>query len=257
MQKLIYLGLVLLLISCNQEDDIPQPILQEDLGSYISNNPNFPLIRDSLIACALSGPIGNLTTNDAAVSILFYPEGNAEQFLYFESDSIESDPEDLSIYRRTSLTDVPLFNGYLRRFLQPTLDREKWCRVSYVKNGKLHVSNAIRIKANNLPTEYNSQLLSLDQSMNGAPLFSWEDGKVSDNAIYFQVILDQEGNLVSGTYTFEKQFQFYNLSNVVLNIRDVSPSPSLLPDEDYYFLMMGVSLDNWVNLIVDRSFKAN
>ena len=254
LNKPILLFLLLSIFACDPDDEAVTPAIQDNLEAYIERNPDFRVVTDSLIACALSGPIGQLTGNETPVSILFYPEGNAEEYLYFETDSISQDPDDLLNYKLVSLEDGPLFNGYLHRFLRPSLDKNAWCRVSYLKDGNIHISNAIRIKANDQATEYNSNLLTIDQTDNDAPIFSWQDGMVQNNAIYFQVILDTEGNLITGTYTFDKQFQFYNLSNVVLNIRDVSPTPTLLPNTTYYFLMMGVSLDNWVNLIVDGSF---
>ena len=110
---------------------------------------------------------------------------------------------------------------------------------------------------NDKPTEYNPDLLAVDQSEKLAPNFTWEDGVIPENVIYFHALLDASGELVSGTYTFDRQFQFYNLSNVVLNIRDINPPPSLTPNEAYTLVIMGVSIDNWVNLLLETSFIAS
>ena len=40
---------------------------------------------------------------------------------------------------------------------------------------------------------------------------------------------------------------------MVLNITEETP-PSLLSQEDYYFTLMGVSEDNWVNVLGQRTF---
>ena len=53
------------------------------------------------------------------------------------------------------------------------------------------------------------------------------------------------GNLISGTYTYEPNFTFYDLSNVVLNITDTSSVPLLKENSTYTFTLMGVSEDNW------------
>jgi hypothetical protein len=45
------------------------------------------------------------------------------------------------------------------------------------------------------------------------------------------------------------------LSNVVLNIRNVSPEPSLVNDTKYNITLMGVSIDNWVNIAGQKEFK--
>jgi len=39
-----------------------------------------------------------------------------------------------------------------------------------------------------------------------------------------------------------------------LNIRDVSPVPMLESGQDYGFLLMAVSIDNWVNLVIEKEF---
>ena len=88
-----------------------------------------------------------------------------------------------------------------------------------------------------------------------SPVFQWQDGRTPQNQIYFQIVLDENDNLISGTYTFDLQFQFYDLSNVVLNISPTSPTPSLLNQEQYSFVMLGVSIDSWVNLIVEGDFE--
>ena len=79
--------------------------------------------------------------------------------------------------------------------------------------------------------------------------------KAKENEIYFQVLSTSENDFLSGTYTFDTWFQFYNLDNVVLNITTES-KPSLDIDKEYNFTMMGVSIDNWVNLVIQKSFTA-
>ena len=196
-----------------------------------------------------------MTNETHPISILFYPEGNASEFQYFETDSIEVNPDDLSHYQRKDLAHSPIFNGYLSRFEREAIDRNIWARVTFVRDGSLHISNAIRIKYNDKPTEFSPAIVSIDSTTNLSPIFSWEDGRVPENEIYFHAILDRNQDLVSGTYTFERHFQFYDLSNVVLNIRDINPPPSLQANEQYQFVLMGVSIDNWVNLLINRPFE--
>ena len=50
-------------------------------------------------------------------------------------------------------------------------------------------------------------------------------------------------------------FQFYEVSNVVLDINTTTPEDLVLETE-YNFTMMGVSEDNWVNLFIQESFIA-
>ncbi len=253
-KKYSYLLLFCLFLACG-DDERETNVLTDNLADYITNNAG-ELVQDSLIACAFGGQMGFLDNEQFPISILFYPEGNASDFNYFETETINVNPDDFSNYQLQELVDKPVFNGYLHRFERPAINQNVWGRITYIRNGDTHISNAIRIKYNDKPTEYDPTLLTIDQSEKGAPAFSWEDGRTHENAIYFHALLDANNDLVSGTYSFDRQFQFYDLSNVVLNIRDITPAPSLVANERYNFLVMGVSVDNWVNLILDTSFQA-
>jgi len=256
MKYTYYLLFLCTILSCGKQS-IEETVVSENLAEYIADNPTNRLVRDSLIACALGGQMGLFTNESLPISILFYPEGNASNFKYFETETIEMNPDSLENYELKELDDSPIFNGYLRRFEREAIDRNIWGRVTFIKDGNLHISNAIRIKYDDKPTEYNPDLLAIDQSERLAPNFTWEDGITPENVIYFHALLDADGELVSGTYTFDRQFQFYNLSNVVLNIRDITPAPSLTANEQYNFVIMGVSIDNWVNLLLETSFIAS
>ncbi len=126
--------------------------------------------------------------------------------------------------------------------------------VTYETEEKLHISNPIKLKNNTKPTEW-----SVDVTINTEnpvmPVFLWEDGLIPENTIYFQVLSSVNGDFISGTYTFDKRFQFYELDNVVLNINN-ELTPVLNVEEQYNFTLMGVSEDNWVNLVVQKSFIA-
>ena len=256
MKYTYFLLLICVFWSCGKQEMI-KDVTAENLSEYITNNPDNRLVRDSLIACALGGEVNFLTNTSFPISILFYPEGNASDFKYFETETIDVNPNDLENYQRKELADSPIFNGYLRRFEREALDRNTWGIVTFKKDGNLHISNPIRLKLNDKPTEYNPSLLSIDQSEKLSPNFIWEDGIIPENVIYFHALLDANGELISGTYTIDRQFQFYNLSNVVLNIRDINPPPSLTPGESYTMVVMGVSVDNWVNLLLEKSFIAS
>jgi len=253
MKKYTLLLVLILFFACGEDEEVPV-ILPATLEDYIEDNSDFPLVQDSLIACAAGGQEEFMVNEERPISIFFLPEGNATEFLYFETDSIEVDPDDLSQYKTVTLPDFPLFNGFLRHFTRPAIDRNIWCRVSFIKDYPIYISNKIRLKYNDFPTEFNPGLLEINQDEKLSPVFAWEEGQSSENAIFFQVVSDADKNLLSGTYTFEQEFQFYNLENVVLNVRDITPAPALLPDEDYSFLLMGVSIDSWVNLIIEESF---
>ena len=247
--SVVLAGLVLI-IAAGCDTSEPGPDL-DSLEGYISQAP-LPL-SDQLIACAGGGAEDDMLRPDAPISVYFYPIEGASNFRYFETPSINVDPDDLDAYVEVTLEDAPFFNGYLWRFLNVPLDEERWARVVFETGDSLHVSNAIRLKYPVKPTLYDDTQITI--APNGVtPSFFWDSVNDATDAIYFQVVSDRNGNLISGTYTFEKTFAFYDLSNVVLNIRDVSPAPELDINSEYTFTLMTVSRDNWVNLVAQRAF---
>jgi len=238
-----------LTLACSSDDEPELSPL--DLKSFLDSND---AITSQLIACAAGGDSEILASTSLPVSIIFYPEERATDFRYFETDGLISDKRDLSLYHQIDLNDVPLFGGFLRYFEQEAIEEERWGIVTYLRDGVVHYSEPIRLKYSEKPTEFNNSLLDFDQSEKLSPRFAWEDGRINENVIYFHAITDANDNLISGTYTTDKKWQFYDLSNVVLNVRDVTPAPMLIPDGNYQYTMLAVSIDNWVNLVIKKEF---
>lgn len=237
-----------LIMGCGSDDE---PI-DDSLSAYF-NDSGLTKVNE-LIACASGGQSEAFTSTTDPIAVFFLPEGNATNFRYFETDNIEADNNDFSAYHEVLLSDVPVFGGFLRYFERKAITTERWSIVTYVDGGNVHYSNPIRLKFPEKPTEFNPSLLTFDQSETLSPRFTWQDGRTAENAIYFHAITNGNGDLLSGTYTTDKTWQFYDLSNVVLNIRDVTPAPVLTPNTNYQYTMLAVSLDNWVNLIIQHSF---
>lgn len=234
-----YLIVFALLLSCSSEDN-GKVLLQEVITM------NSSLVQDEVIACAASSKTDTNTSY-----IFYYPIPKATNIRYFETDRIDVDKNNFNLYKEVVLPKENVFNGYLERFVRES-NNEVWCIVTYNSEGKFHKSNPIRLKNQSKPTEWSEKVM-IDLAQSKSPKFSWNDGVLKENVIYFQVITDADENLLSGTYTFEKMFQYYNLSNVVLNITRQTP-PQLISGNDYGFTMMGVSEDNWVNLVEQKRF---
>ena len=235
--------LLVLIVGCTQ-DDLDDNIeggnnTLQDLASVNT------LQRDNVIACA-SG-----SENPNEIIAYVYPREEATDLRYFETTDATVDKNDFSLYTQINLPAEDFFNGYLKKFTRQTTE-EKWVIISFRENDTLHISNPIRLKHKTENTLF-TDAISVSQEQEREPLFIWNNLSNPDNAIYFQVVSDDTDELLSGTYTFEEQFQFYNLTNVVLNITEETP-PSLLSQEDYYFTLMGVSEDNWVNVLGQRTF---
>ncbi len=250
-----YSGWMLLLYLCTIvqcSEETPPP--EGSLSAYL-NSSNLPVSKQ-LIACAAGGQKGFLEDPSFPVSVFFLPIKGAYDFVYFENKNISDDQDDLDNYRKVDLEVVPVFNGFLQRFLHPGGDQDVWSKVVYRTQDSIHICNAIRLKSTTKPSEFNPQLVAISFADALSPKFSWQDGSIAENAIFFQVVSDADGYLLSGTYTYEKCWQFYNLDNVVLNVNDIVPEPTLDAGETYHFTLMGVSLDNWVNLISQNEFIA-
>ncbi|WP_288954628.1 hypothetical protein [uncultured Polaribacter sp.] len=244
-KTLLYLCITsFLMFSCAEDNDVTVPRnLQEYINTSFNNNE-----FGEVIACAASA---NANTNLAY--IFYYPVEGASDFRYYEADSLNVDPNVFSNYRRNSLAIEDVFGGKLQRFSRPGAT-ENWCLVTYVVNGKLHKSNPIRLKNTSKTTSWTDKV-TIDYTTSIEPKFTWTDNAVGDNDIYFQVISETEENtFLSGTYTKENTFQYYNTANVVLNINEDKTPPALEIDKEYQFTMMDVSSDNWVNLVIEEKF---
>lgn len=246
-----YLSVTLLffifLSGCRKDAALP-----DTLQGYISRNNDFT-ISSELIACAMGGQKGFMEESYYPVSVFFYPISGAYEFKYFESETIDMSITDYTKFREKELPDEPIFNGYLWRFKNKDTKNDVWGIVTYKVGNVLHICRAIHIKNNTKPSQYAPELVTIS-SIGTEPLFTWGDGSLKENVIYFQVISDTLGNLISGTYTYDKYFKFYDTTNVVLNIHSVNPPPVLTSNTKYTFTLMGVSYDNWVNLVSQNEF---
>lgn len=238
---------VIIFSGCRKDDPLP-----DTLEGYVSKNSSFT-ISSQLIACAMGGQKGFMEDKEYPISVFFYPISGAYEFRYFESETIDISITDYSKFNEKKLSDEPVFNGYLWRFKNKDTKKDVWGIVTYKVGNVLHICRAIHVKNNSKPSQYAPELVNI--SITGTqPLFTWGDGNVKENVIYFQVVSDTLGNLISGTYTYDNYFKFYDTTNVVLNIHNITPIPALTDSTKYIFTLMGVSYDNWVNLVSQNEF---
>jgi len=201
---------------------------------------------DAVIACA-SGSV-----NDNEVVVYVYPRPESLQIKYFETQSTSVNKNDYANYTQIELPEEDFFNGYLKSFRRFT-EEERWVIITFMENGVLHLSNPIRLKHKTQNTLFTDSVL-ISNSQENMPVFNWKELINPLDAIYFQVVSDNQNELLSGTYTFDTYFKYYNLDNVVLNITEETPPP-LFQGQIYCFTMMGVSEDNWVNTFLKTSFQ--
>lgn len=244
MWRLVLLFFISLTLSCKEE------IISDasSLASFLADT-RLSIQDSSVIACAAG-------ISDS-VNVYYYPAPGFSDYRIWMLDDPSGDSSDFSFYSEVEYPVGQLFNGYLEYFLLEDFQSETWITVTGESNTQLVVAQPIRIKQKSFPTEVNPELLTIDQSERLMPCFSWKDGSHPGTVIYFHVVSDSQSDLLSGTYTFERQWQFYDLSNVVLNIRDVTPPPELIQQSIYGFSLMGVSEDNWVNMFIQTNFTTN
>lgn len=237
---LFYIAFLFLVPSCDSDDG---RLLKDTTLETALINREF--IRDNVIACAASNQPAGI------VSVFLYPRRGVSNINFYQTESIDVNKNDFSAYSKGESELTNVFNGYLLKY-EIIPEQEKWVIVTFEEQGIIHLSNPIRLKQSTKPTEYLSENITIDSS-SSMPIFTWQDGMFNDSKIYFHVVSDDNGNLLSGTYTFEKLFQYYNLDNVVLNITEIEP-PNLEIGSNYGFTLLAVSEDNWVNLFSGVSF---
>jgi len=246
-KKIIFLLGIVFCTSCSDNESEVDIVERASLQEYITSEAGRTLVVDDVIACAASAD------GDNNVSFVYYlPIEGATNIQYFENSDL-LDKNNFDLYTSFELEKEAVFNGKLERYIRNGLT-ESWCIVSYETEGEINISNPIRLKNITKPTEWTDEVtINTENSL--MPQFFWEDGFIAENAIYFEVLTDKQNDFISGTYTFDKWFQFYKLENVVLNITE-EEAPVLIEDEEYNFTMLGVSEDNWVNLAIEKSFIA-
>jgi hypothetical protein len=241
MRKLTFILISLVLVSCSNDDDgvVDSNVLSEYLKNRITE-------MGSVIACAASD-----IDDSNTILTFYYPEVGATDIRFYETETVVVNKFEYAKYKHIVLESEPFFNGYLGQFtIQASV--EKWIIITYELNNEIKISNPIRTKQIDKPTVWNTDItVNLDETL--MPHFSWEANVVGDNAIYFQVVSNVDNDLLSGTYTLENNFKFYDTSNVILNITE--GFPELENNTNYNFTLMDVSLDNWVNLVSQKAFN--
>ncbi|TXD48035.1 hypothetical protein [Polaribacter sp. IC073] len=225
---------------------IKEQFIPRNLEEYVTANADKPVA--SAIAFA-----GNANGNKAQTYIYFYPIEGAFQYRYYETENTNVDQTDYANYKRRSLTNEVQFGGKFRRFTNNS-SGEVWCLVTYIANGKLHISKPIKTKNISKTTEWTT-VVAITYPETLKPVFTWAEGIHAENETYLQVLTQNNNTFLSGTYTTEKTFQYYNEENIIDKIHTETP-PAIVLDDRYKFYVFGLSSDNWINLVIQNTFIA-
>lgn len=248
-RALLLLALAVGFAGCKKEPTANYP---DNLYGFIQSQSDLELTFE-LIACAAQLPDAEGVTR---YDVFFRPLDGATNFRCFRTGGTDVDPNNYANYTEMAATSEPVFSGHLRRFPVYDSSAEFWTLVTFERAGRLHICNPIRMKGAS-----NGTAMYTDITVTGdGPEFCW-NAQHADNAIHFQVVHTDPtsvptSTLISGTYTYDTCFTFYELDNVVLNVTDADAVPVLTSGEEYGFLVMSVSEDNWVNEVHTTAFTA-
>lgn len=255
MKQLLVIALAVVSLTACKKKELGSNIASYGLKAYMDSKAY--MSTGNVIACAGGNSSSAfMADSENPISVFFYVDEGATNFQYFETNSINVDENDYNNYFPKAYEVTNMFNGVMRKFVHPLVSNERWGIVTYETDGMVHICDPIRIKAVVAPTEDISPIVTIIES-GVNPEFDWMFENEPENDIYFSVVSDQEENMVSGVYTHDKSWTFYNLSNVVLNVTPGSEAPSLSPNMEYNYTMMGVSEDNWIHTFASRTFRTN
>ena len=105
----------ILFFSCKKDDTSDRP---NTLQSVIDEHSNLTSFNE-LVACAAGGQEGFLDDENFPLSMFFYPELNASDFKYYETENSDDNPNNLDLFLEKTASHEPLFNGFLRRYFLP------------------------------------------------------------------------------------------------------------------------------------------
>ncbi|MFK8046375.1 MAG: hypothetical protein AB8B72_12840 [Crocinitomicaceae bacterium] len=250
--KMYWFALSLLFVlSCQKKEK------NMNLEEYIEDNSDLEQV--SLTAFVLSdinqlSPSGN---GGPFSEFYFEKPSDAFDLRYFATKDVKK-TDALKYYKpvnKLPMGDSPAFNGGLRRTGVGDASIEKKVVLTYKTAGKIHISEPVLVKQSTAPTEYNDDLLIVKES-GITPYFEWQDGGSEVlNQRYFLVISDSIENLISGIYTTNKNFEFYDSSSVIESL--AISTAELQPNSKYIATVFGISDFHWVNFVARKAFYTN
>lgn len=237
---LLALSLILFLFSCGESDS-------NSLQDFIDNKES----SDELVACAATYLVFPISGFEYRTAVYYktLPGQSNLQLWYSEeySQSIEN-------YKLIESSDQPQFSGFLGLIED---ERQTGAFIVSVNVGdEIIYSKPIEILTLDTKTVIDDAI-TIDFAQNLEPTFTWPTSSVDDQSIYFHLIVDlEQEEAISGTYSYETNFTFYDLQNVVFNVTE-KVDPVLEPNKEYLIQIMDVSDNNWVTKISRTTFFTN
>jgi len=145
------------------------------------------------------------------------------------------------------------FSGNLvHQVILPDAQLSDVCIVEAKKKNKkrtLH-SPTITVKEKTYPAD----LIEIQHLLDGRVYISWVGGENFDPMIYFLVVEDEKGNMLSGIYTREHFWNYPSIKEASLSVGRNDP-PRLQVNKHYTVKLAIVDFDGWVGCISKKVFK--
>ena len=152
------------------------------------------------------------------------------------------------------MLDEELVFGLQFRQFSRVEDHESWYIVTYQIDDIIYRSDPIQLKNKSQPTVWKAATdLEVTFPETLVPLFTWSDFGITTNDRYFHLITTNSSSFISGVYTQQNSFKYNDFSNTTSNINTITP-PDLILENTYKTKVLGISNENWVNLVIEKSF---
>lgn len=242
MNKFLLLSICLITVLFVSCDKIKVQTLEEFMTAQ-TLSPS-----DDLVACAASTLV--LSMDFPPVHTMVYyktVEGQGDIKVWYS----EAFSQDFSKYQEITVNDVRIHNNFMGSALMNLQSGS--IIVSTSTEDEFIYSKPIEILSDEITTVIHTDVeVDLANGLN--PFFTWPESTVDSESIYFHLIVDMvNDDAITGTYSYENTFTFYDLNNVVFNVTE-KENPELLSNTNYLMQVMHVSDNNYVTKITRAEF---
>lgn len=208
-----------------------------------------PFIRwyadQEVIACGLRSP-------DGRVHIIYTPVSNKKEYVVLKKKKVAGKT------KKTNWVEILTaqsknFSGIVVQSVElpeAKIGDVYRMKATRRKSGRVVYSPAITIKEETL---VHTDIIETIYLENGSVRSSWKSAKIYPVLIYFLVIEDAQGDLLSAVYTREYKWTYPLIKKASLSIGPKIP-PLLQPEKRYTQRLIVVDYDGWVSALCENTF---
>ncbi len=205
-----------------------------------------------------SKPIGELlacgckegTATEPIFTTIFYPKPQITRYLFYKTDSLISNPNDLIAYREFQVQIDSIFKGKLLRIDQKPMING-YVKVVGVSQDTLFISDAIKVKFPLSPSRKSPDYVKVQDS-DEKPIFEWNNKAIENSKSFLVLISNESEQIRSCIYTKNKQFEVDKLSSAERVMYPIDEQVNI--DGNGSLLWMAVDQDNWITHLAQLNF---